>query len=256
MAARTRTRVRQQRLPGIAEQATAAEEAVLAAGHRAHWYSPAASVAMQLHMRRSGLSPADRDHAALELALMGPWDSHDLSAAQLARLTGSGDDRHDIGHASSARVRVQERRRRLAAAGVLEIETRPGRSAVTRLGAVAALVIDAAEQHRRATADAVPPTGTAQPSSGTPDGYHTGTPDGYRAVPQTGTTLERGERETRARAARLPKNETASHHAADSPARQGADLVTWYCRRKGCEGTVQISRATGQPYDECLQCAT
>ena len=247
MAARTRTRVRQQRLPGIAEQATAAEEAVLAAGHRAHWYSPAASVAMQLHMRRTGLSAADRDHAVLELALMGPHDSHDLSAAQLARLLGTGDDRHEIDWSSGARSNLSRRRRRLEDAGIIALQHRPGRSPITRLGAMASLVLDAAEQARRAAAAGRPvsPTDTAPVS-----------PTDTAPVSPTDTALERGERETRARAARLPKNETASHHAADSPARQGADLATWYCRRKDCDGTVQISRATGQPYDECLQCAT
>ena len=234
--ARTRRRPAQQRLPGIAEQATAAEEAVHTAGHRAHWFSPAASVALQLHMTRTGLSAADRCHAMLEMALMGPFDSHDLSAAQIARMVSPDPDRHEIDRHSGARANVARRRRRLTQAGIIEIEARHGRSGTTRLGAVAALVLDHAETVRA----------TAETAERTAD-CHTG------GVSPTDTPLERRERQRARRSARV-RERSDDLHPADSPRRQAVD-GGWFCRRRGCPNRVSISR-TGQPFDLCIGCDT
>jgi len=234
--ARTRRRPAQQRLPGIAEQATAAEEAVHTAGHRAHWFSPAASVALQLHMTRTGLSAADRCHAMLEMALMGPFDSHDLSAAQIARMVSPDPDRHEIDRHSGARANVARRRKRLTQAGIIEIEARPGRSGTTRLGAVAALVLDHAETVRA----------TAETAERTAD-CHTG------GVSPTDTPLERRERQRARRGARV-RERSDDLHPADSPRRQAVD-GGWFCRRPGCPNRVSISR-TGQPFDLCIGCDT
>ena len=234
--ARTRRRPAQQRLPGIAEQATAAEEAVHAAGHRAHWFSPAASVALQLHMTRTGLSAADRCHAMLELALMGPFDSHDLSSAQIARMVSPDPDRHEIDKHSGARANVARRRKRLAQAGIIEIEARPGRSGTTRLGAVAALVLDHAETVRA----------TAETAERTAD-CRTG------GVSPTDTPLERRERQRARRSARV-RERSDDLHPADSPHRQAVD-GGWFCRRRGCPNRVSTSR-TGQPFDLCITCDT
>ena len=250
--ARTRRRPAQQRLPGIAEQATAAEEAVHTAGHRAHWFSPAASVALQLHMTRTGLSAADRCHAMLELALMGPFDSHDLSAAQIARMVSPDPDRHEIDKHSGARANVARRRKRLTQAGIIEIEARPGRSGTTRLGAVAALVLDHAETVRATaeTAERIADchTGGVSPTD-TPGVSPTDTP----GVSPTDTPLERRERQRARRSARV-RERSDDLHPADSPRRQAVD-GGWFCRRRGCPNRVSISR-TGQPFDLCIGCDT
>ena len=180
----SRRRRGQQALPGILTAADAAWEAVMLAGHRARWFSPAASVALMLHMRRSGLSAEDRDHALLELAIMGPHGSHDLSDRQISRLVGIRGRHH-----------LNRRRQRLRAAGIIASERRVGRSSITRLGPIAHLVASAADDARRT--GGVPAAGTPPvPAAGTPPVPAAGTPP----VPAAGTPLERRENQRGGRA--------------------------------------------------------
>ena len=157
-----RVTARAQASAGAPEQlqafdADAAQAAADAAGDRAHWYSPAANVALIEWMYDIGLSGDDIAQALHELALTGAnpdrgW--HDRTDAWFAQRRGIG------------RQRMNYRRQRLRHHGVTATSQRQrrGRAHRTVVGPVALLVLEAANDRR-----GVPPSATpGVPLSATP----------------------------------------------------------------------------------------
>ena len=153
---------RQGQLPGVAEDAERALRAIASAGARAGWWSKRSTVAVILAIDDLDLSGDDRTHGLLELALMGPTDAHDYSLGQLSVIA----QRH--------RSNLVPRRRRLAAAGVLDIEHRPGDKSITRPGA---LVWEVVHRVEGVPTPGTPPAVYPTPTPGTPPAvYPTPTP--------------------------------------------------------------------------------